>query len=101
MQTFCIYEIMMTIPFLALGLEPSGPSQTDGLLLEGAHGWSPTLYIRLVQDAGLEPEVAKHLAATYGDRAFSVTKLASLTGKRWPVVGRRIHSEFPYIHAEV
>ncbi|CAL8097050.1 unnamed protein product [Orchesella dallaii] len=85
----------------AFDLSTTGPSQTDGLLLEGAHGWSPTLYIRLVQDAGLEPEVAKHLAQTYGDRAFSVTKLASLTGKRWPVVGRRIHSEFPYIHAEV
>ncbi|KAK8388641.1 hypothetical protein O3P69_020552 [Scylla paramamosain] len=76
-------------------------SQTDGLLLEGAHKWTPTMYIRLVQDFGLESEVAKHLAHTYGDRAFSVAKLASLTGKRWPIVGRRLHSEFPYIDAEV
>ncbi|XP_063858354.1 glycerol-3-phosphate dehydrogenase, mitochondrial-like isoform X3 [Scylla paramamosain] len=60
-------------------------SQTDGLLLEGAHKWTPTMYIRLVQDFGLESEVAKHLAHTYGDRAFSVAKLASLTGKRWPI----------------
>ncbi|MPD06278.1 Glycerol-3-phosphate dehydrogenase, mitochondrial [Portunus trituberculatus] len=43
------------------------------------------MYIRLVQDFGLESEVAKHLAHTYGDRAFSVAKLASLTGKRWPI----------------
>ncbi|XP_047469903.1 glycerol-3-phosphate dehydrogenase, mitochondrial-like isoform X2 [Penaeus chinensis] len=76
-------------------------SQTDGLLLEGAHSWTPTMFIRLVQDFGLESEVAKHLAHTYGDRAFSVAKLASLTGKRWPIVGRRLHSEFPYIDAEV
>ncbi|KAK8747348.1 hypothetical protein OTU49_016767 [Cherax quadricarinatus] len=59
------------------------------------------MFIRLVQDFGLESEVAKHLAHTYGDRAFSVAKLASLTGKRWPIVGRRLHSEFPYIDAEV
>jgi len=48
----------------ACNLKPTSGSQTDGLLLEGAHGWTPTLFIRLVQDAGLEPEVAKHLAST-------------------------------------
>lgn len=86
----------------ACNLEPKHQeSQTDGLLLEGAHSWTPTMFIRLVQDFGLESEVAKHLAHTYGDRAFSVAKLAALTGKRWPIVGRRLHSEFPYIDAEV
>jgi hypothetical protein len=45
--------------------------------------------------------VAKHLSETYGDRAFSVAKLAALTGKRWPIVGKRLHEEFPYIDAEV
>jgi len=85
----------------ACKLKPTEASQTDGLLLEGAHGWSPTMFIRLVQDIGLESEVAKHLASTYGDRAFSVAKMASLTGKRWPIVGKRVHTEFPYIDAEV
>jgi len=75
--------------------------QTLGLLLEGGKDWTPTLYIRLVQDYGLEPEVAHHLANTYGDKAFAVAKLAELTGKRWPVAGRRLHSEFPYIEAEI
>lgn len=56
-------------------------SQTDGLLMEGAHGWTPTMYIRLVQDFGLESEVAQNLANSYGDRAFAVAKLASITGK--------------------
>ncbi|XP_065221451.1 glycerol-3-phosphate dehydrogenase, mitochondrial isoform X2 [Planococcus citri] len=75
--------------------------QTDGLLIEGAHGWTPTMYIRLVQDFGLECEVAQHLATSYGDRAFAVAKLASLTGKRWPIIGKKVHPEFPYIDAEI
>lgn len=75
--------------------------QTDGLLIEGAHGWTPTMYIRLVQDFGLECEVAQHLSMSYGDRAFAVAKLASLTGKRFPIIGKRIHPEFPYIDAEI
>ncbi|KAG1676799.1 Glycerol-3-phosphate dehydrogenase, mitochondrial [Nymphon striatum] len=83
------------------GLETSQQCQTIGLLLEGAHYYTPTMFIRLVQDFGLENEVAQHLATTYGDRAFAVAKLAGLTGKRWPVVGRRLHEEFPYLEAEV
>jgi len=59
------------------------------------------MYIRLVQDFGLECEVAQHLSKTYGDRAFAVAKMASLTGKRWPIIGKKVHPEFPYIDAEV
>ncbi|XP_073503254.1 glycerol-3-phosphate dehydrogenase, mitochondrial isoform X2 [Phyllobates terribilis] len=79
----------------------AGPCRTVGLFLEGGKDWAPTLYIRLVQDYGLESEVAQHLAATYGDKAFEVAKLAKVTGKRWPIVGKRLVSEFPYIEAEV
>uniref|UniRef100_A0A6I8QJ84 Glycerol-3-phosphate dehydrogenase n=1 Tax=Xenopus tropicalis TaxID=8364 RepID=A0A6I8QJ84_XENTR len=79
----------------------AGPCRTVGLFLEGGKDWSPTLYIRLVQDYGLESEVAQHLAATYGDQAFEVAKLAKVTGKRWPIVGKRLVSEFPYIEAEI
>lgn len=79
----------------------AGACQTLGLTLEGGKDWTPTLHIRLVQDYGLEQEVAIHLANTYGDKAFLVARLAELTGKRWPVVGRRLHSEFPYLEAEV
>ncbi|XP_057665319.1 glycerol-3-phosphate dehydrogenase, mitochondrial isoform X1 [Diorhabda carinulata] len=76
-------------------------SQTDMMVLYGAHGWTPTMYIRLVQDFGLECEVAQHLSKSYGDRAFAVAKMASLTGKRWPIIGKKLHPEFPYIDAEV
>ena len=41
------------------------------------------------------------MAETYGDRAFSVLKLASRTGLRFPVIGKRLHPEFPYIEGEV
>jgi len=41
------------------------------------------------------------LSNTYGDRAVKVARLAQLTGKHWPVVGRRIHGDYPYIEAEV
>ncbi|XP_024939143.1 glycerol-3-phosphate dehydrogenase, mitochondrial isoform X1 [Cephus cinctus] len=85
----------------ACDLKPERPCQTDGFLLEGAHGFTPTMYIRLVQDFGLECEVAQHLAQSYGDRAFAVAKMASLTGKRWPIIGKKIHPEFPYIDAEI
>ncbi|KAM9835746.1 glycerol-3-phosphate dehydrogenase, mitochondrial [Aulostomus maculatus] len=79
----------------------SAPCKTVGLMLEGAKGWTPTLYIRLVQDYGLENEVAQHLASTYGGRAYDVAKMALVTGQRWPIVGKRLVSEFPYIEAEV
>lgn len=77
------------------------PCKTVGLFLEGGRGWTPTLYIRLVQDYGLEVEVAQHLASTYGSRAFDVAKMAQVTGQRWPIVGKRLVSEFPYIESEV
>lgn len=95
-------EHTMDAAIKACNLKPEkAECQTDGMLLEGSHGWTPTMYIRLVQDFGLDCEVAQHLAQSYGDRAFPVAKMASLTGKRWPIIGRKIHPEFPYIDAEV
>lgn len=86
----------------ACGLKPrESQSVTESITIEGGHEWTPTMYIRLVQDFGLDVEVAKHLSSSYGDRAFAVAKLASLTGKRWPIIGKKLHPEFPYIDAEV
>lgn len=45
--------------------------------------------------------MAQHLASTYGGKAFEVAKMAQVTGQRWPIVGKRLVSEFPYIEAEV
>ncbi|XP_048454992.1 glycerol-3-phosphate dehydrogenase, mitochondrial [Rhincodon typus] len=85
----------------ACNLDFAEPCKTVGLLLEGSHKWTPTLYITLVQYYGLGSEVAQHLSSTYGDKAFQVARLAQVTGKRWPVVGKRLVAEFPYIEAEV
>lgn len=85
----------------ARGLNPARGCQTDGLFLEGGEGFSSNDFIRLVQDFGLEVEVAKHLSHTYGNKAPEVAKLASITGSRWPVVGKRLVEQFPYIEAEI
>ena len=59
------------------------------------------MHIKLVQDLGVDPVVAQHLSETYGDRAFEVGRNATMTGLRWPVVGKRLNPEYPYIEAEV
>ena len=46
-------------------------------------------------------QVAHHLTKTYGDKAPRVADLASFTGRRWPVKGKRLVEEFPYIEADV
>lgn len=46
-------------------------------------------------------DVARHLTGVYGDKAVSIANIASLTGMRWPILGRKLHPEFPFIEAEV
>ena len=38
-------------------LKQASKSRTKGLLLEGAHDWTPTMFIRLIQDFGLDHKV--------------------------------------------
>lgn len=72
-----------------------GACQTQGLRLIGAHGYSPTLHINLIQHFGLEPDIATHLAQSYGDRAWEVAALASFN------VNARLSPQYPLIEAEV
>lgn len=39
------------------GLKPKRCCQTLGLMLDGAHNWSPTMHIKLVQNFGLDVKV--------------------------------------------
>jgi glycerol-3-phosphate dehydrogenase len=80
---------------------PFKASATDGLALIGSEAWTPNYYIRLVQEYGLEVDVAQHLSHTYGSRAWEVADLERLTGRRYPVVGRRLVPEYPYLESEV
>lgn len=82
-------------------LDPLRDCVTKETRLLGSHGWSKTMYVKLLQRFGLETEVAKHLSATYGDRAWSVCSIAEATGQRWPVHGIRLDPLYPYLEAEV
>ncbi|CAG8604424.1 6320_t:CDS:2 [Paraglomus brasilianum] len=83
------------------GLEPTHPCRTEEIRLIGSHGYSKTMFIKLIQQFGLDTEVAQHLANSYGDRAWGVATLSQPTGKRWPVFGKRLSPSFPYIESEV
>jgi glycerol-3-phosphate dehydrogenase len=81
-------------------LKPLGKCLTEHIKLIGAHAWTPTMFIKLIQQFGLDTEVAKHLSATYGDRAWNVASMATPTGQSWPMHGVRLSNLYPYIEAE-
>jgi glycerol-3-phosphate dehydrogenase len=78
-----------------------GSCQTHQVRLIGAHGWSKTLFINLIQHYGLETEVAKHLTTSYGDRAWQVAALSAPTDTRFPVRGKRISALYPFVDGEI
>lgn len=78
-----------------------GKCQTHQVRLAGAHGFSKTLFISIIQHYGLETEVAKHLAEAYGDRAWTVAALSEATEDRFPARGKRISPLYPYVDGEI
>ncbi|MCJ1302814.1 mitochondrial glycerol-3-phosphate dehydrogenase [Hypocenomyce scalaris] len=78
-----------------------GTCQTHQVRLLGAHGYSKTLFINLIQHFGVETDVARHLTDSYGDRAWTVAALSAPTEKRFPVRGVRISALYPFIDGEV
>ncbi|KAF2085922.1 mitochondrial glycerol-3-phosphate dehydrogenase-like protein [Saccharata proteae CBS 121410] len=78
-----------------------GSCQTHRVRLIGAHGFSKTLFINLIQHYGIETEVAKHLTEAYGDRAWTVAALSEPTEQRFPVRGKRISPLYPFVDGEV
>ena len=83
-------------------LKPEKPeADTSTCLLLGAHGYSDTTYLKLIQQFGIETDVAKHLAKSYGDRSILVAELCEDTCQRWPLHGKRVHHLYPYDEAEV
>jgi glycerol-3-phosphate dehydrogenase len=78
-----------------------GQCQTHAVRLIGAHGFSRTLFIPLIQHFGIETEVAKHLTESYGDRAWTVAALSRVTDTRFPARGERISAMYPFIDGEV
>jgi glycerol-3-phosphate dehydrogenase len=78
-----------------------GSCQTHRVRLVGAHGYSKTLFINLIQHFGIETEVAKYLTTAYGDRAWLVAALCAPTEQRFPVRGLRISALYPFVDGEV
>ena len=74
-------------------LKLDGSCQTRRVRLIGSHGFSDTLYIQLIQNLGLDAEIAQHLTSSYGDRAWEVA--ASSQGNS-PLSPR-----YPYIENEI
>lgn len=78
-----------------------GSCQTHRVRLVGAHGFSKTLFINLVQHYGIDTDVAKYLCQAYGDRAWTVAALCAPTETRFPVRGKKISELYPYVDGEV
>ncbi|KAI0876347.1 FAD dependent oxidoreductase-domain-containing protein [Hypoxylon argillaceum] len=78
-----------------------GSCQTHNVRLIGAHGFSKTLFINLIQHFGVETEVAKHLTESYGDRAWTVAAMCKPTDLRFPARGERISRLYPFVDGEV
>ena len=85
----------------AFDLKPLHNCLTKQVRLIGSHSWSRTMYVRLLQEFGLDTDVALHLSSSYGDRAWSVCAVAKPTGDRYPLHGIRLDPQLPYIEAEV
>lgn len=80
-----------------------GSCQTHRVRLIGAHGYSKTLFINLIQHFGIAADVAEHLSSSYGDRAWDVAALASPANKatNYPFRGRKLSPIYPFIDGEV
>ncbi|KAL1952637.1 hypothetical protein VTO42DRAFT_4590 [Malbranchea cinnamomea] len=81
-----------------------GSCQTQNLLLVGAHGFSRTLFIDLIKHYGLDADVARHLARSYGDRAWEVARLSSSDTSddaQQQAHQKRLSPAYPYLEGEV
>lgn len=74
-----------------------GSCQTQNVLLVGAHGYSPTLFIDLIKTYGLDSDVARHLSHNYGDRAWEVARLSSTSSNP----NARLSAQYPYLDSEI
>lgn len=78
-----------------------GSCQTHQVRLIGAHGFSRNLHIHITQHFGLATDVARHLAESYGDRAWTVGSLCKPTAERFPARGEIISHSYPFVDGEI
>lgn len=82
-------------------LKPTSKCNTKHLPMIGSKGFTNTMFIGLVQDRGMDTDVAQALAGSYGTRAWRVAAIEDPTEMSWPKYGKRISPNYPYIEAEV
>ncbi|KAI8341848.1 FAD dependent oxidoreductase-domain-containing protein [Chlamydoabsidia padenii] len=82
-------------------LKPTDVCHTDKVMLLGSKGYSSTMFIRLVQEFGMDTEVANHLGNSYGSRAFALCAIEDPTRQSWPTYGNRLAPNYPYVESEV
>ncbi|KAF8222388.1 DAO-domain-containing protein [Tricholoma matsutake] len=68
---------------------------TESLRLVGSEGWSRNMFIGLIQQFGLDTDVAKHLSDNYGDRAWTVCSYPSSPPNQ------RLSPHHPFITQEI
>lgn len=88
-------------PFSDADVALDGSCQTHAVKLVGAHGFSKTLFINLIQHFGIDTETAKHLTTAYGDRAWTVASLCAPTEQRFPIRGKPLSALYPFCDGEV
>ncbi|KAK4705827.1 glycerol-3-phosphate dehydrogenase, partial [Phenoliferia sp. Uapishka_3] len=97
----CVTKDVQLVGRFVLNSRLASKMLTNPFFSHKSHGWSKLMFVKLIQQFGLESDVAQHLSETYGDRAWGVCSMAKPTGLRWPVHGNRLDPTFPYIDAEV
>ncbi|GBG28289.1 Glycerol-3-phosphate dehydrogenase, mitochondrial [Hondaea fermentalgiana] len=79
----------------------AGPCKTTMIPFIGGEGYEENLFVQLIQTYSISEDVARHLARTYGVRAWDVCKLVRPTSKGWPRFGVPIVENYPYLEAEI
>lgn len=81
---------------IAIGsLQPNKPCITKDLRLVGAHYFNHDIVKELVAYENFEPDIALHLAHSYGDMVYMVIDVEQKSRRH------RLLKEYPYLEAEV
>jgi glycerol-3-phosphate dehydrogenase len=76
-----------------------GPCVTDQIVLRGGVGYARNIPIQLVQEFGVDIDVAEHLAHTYGTHSFEVLRTGDTINE--PRGGKALLPGYPYLEREI
>ncbi len=79
--------------------DKAGPCVTDQIVLRGGVGYARNIPIQLVQEFGVDIDVAEHLAHTYGTHSFEVLRTGDTINE--PRGGKALLPGYPYLEREI